>query len=323
MNNLQRRESTKTTSKAVAIRIWKQREAEIALGKFKGGWSGERILFEELSEEYEALHVVGLSESSKDCFKWHKKNLVGAFSGLMLTEITSTLIKQYKQKRKQQPVRNNSQWTAKGATVNRELETLQGLFKMAIHRKYTAENPTVGVEHYPGRRELPPKKHHTLEEFVRILEAAPIHLRVEILLLEQTGNRTYTELLSLNLDRVDFDAGLIRLGSDLQLKTDASAMPQPLSSLALKVLRWWKDQLPAGTRYLFPSPCFADRPITSVKTSWTNTLKRAGVPYFPVYQLRHAFCTRMGKVAADAVLTQVMRHSNPETKRDYLLVMHE
>ena len=101
-------------------------------------------------------------------------------------------------------------------------------------------------------------------------------------------------------------AGLIRLGNDLQLKTDASARPQPLSSLALKVLRWWKDQMPAATRFLFPSPRFSDRPISSVKTSWTNTLKRAGVPYFPIYQLRHAFCTRMGKVAADAVLTQAM-----------------
>ncbi len=34
-------------------------------------------------------------------------------------------------------------------------------------------------------------------------------------------------------------------------------------------------------------------------------------------------CTWMGKVAADAVLTQAMRHSSPETKRDYLLGMHE
>ncbi|HEX5410748.1 MAG TPA: hypothetical protein VFZ27_02705 [Terriglobia bacterium] len=131
---------------------------------------------------------------------------------------------------------------------------------MAVHRKYIAEDPTAGLEHYPERRERPPKKQHTLEEFIRILEAAPIHLRVAILLLEQTGNRTYSELLSLELDRVDLDAGLIRLASDLQLKTEASATPQPPSSLALKVLRWWKDQLPAGTRYLFPSPRFPDRP---------------------------------------------------------------
>ncbi|HEX5410747.1 MAG TPA: hypothetical protein VFZ27_02700 [Terriglobia bacterium] len=48
-----------------------------------------------------------------------------------------------------------------------------------------------------------------------------------------------------------------------------------------------------------------------------------GCSLLPIYQLRHAFCTRMEKAATDAVLTQAMRHSSPETKRDYLLGMHE
>jgi hypothetical protein len=34
------------------MRIWKRREAEIALGKFKVGWPGKRILFEELCNEF-------------------------------------------------------------------------------------------------------------------------------------------------------------------------------------------------------------------------------------------------------------------------------
>lgn len=141
------------------------------------------------------------------------------------------------------------------------------------------------------------------------------------MLLEQTGNRAYTELLSLEMNRIDFENGLILLRDDLGPNTEASATGQSLSRLALNVLPWWKDQLPARTRYLFPSPVLPDQPISSVKTAWKNTLKRAGIPYFPIYQLRHAFCTRMGKVAADAVLTQAMRHSSPETKRDYLMGM--
>jgi hypothetical protein len=31
----------------------------------------------------------------------------------------------------------------------------------------------------------------------------------------------------------------------------------------------------------------------------------------------------MGKVAMDTVLMRAMRHSSPETKRDYLMGMHE
>jgi integrase len=41
------------------------------------------------------------------------------------------------------------------------------------------------------------------------------------------------------------------------------------------------------------------------------------VPHFPIYNLRHAFCTRLRWVAADAVIQQVIRHTNPKTKRLY------
>ena len=64
-----------------------------------------------------------------------------------------------------------------------------------------------------------------------------------------------------------------------------------------------------------------NKPITSVKTAWHRTLERAEVPYFPIYQLRDAFCTRLGRVAPGAVVQKAMRHSNPETKRFYQLGM--
>jgi hypothetical protein len=38
-------DSTKTTSKEIAKKIWKKREGEIALGLFKVGWPGERMTF--------------------------------------------------------------------------------------------------------------------------------------------------------------------------------------------------------------------------------------------------------------------------------------
>jgi integrase len=47
------------------------------------------------------------------------------------------------------------------------------------------------------------------------------------------------------------------------------------------------------------------------------------VPYFPIYNLRHAFCTRLSWVALDAVIQRAMRHTSPETKRLYQLGMVE
>jgi integrase len=72
---------------------------------------------------------------------------------------------------------------------------------------------------------------------------------------------------------------------------------------------------------VFPSPRKADKPIRTVRKAWRAALKTAGVPYFPVYNLRHVFCTRLSWVAPDAVVQRAMRHSSPETKRHYQLGM--
>ena len=44
---------------------------------------------------------------------------------------------------------------------------------------------------------------------------------------------------------------------------------------------------------------------------------------FPIYSLRHVFCTRVSEVALDAVVQRAMRHTSPETKRHYQLGMAE
>ena len=72
---------------------------------------------------------------------------------------------------------------------------------------------------------------------------------------------------------------------------------------------------------MFPSPRKPGKPIGNVKRAWRTALKKAGVPYFPIYNLRHVFCTRLSWVAPDAVVQRAMRHSSPETKRHYQLGM--
>jgi integrase len=161
----------------------------------------------------------------------------------------------------------------------------------------------------------------TLDEEKRILDAAPVHLRVAIILLSQTGGRTYSEGFSLRWSQVDFDHKVIRL--DNNVKTPGSAEPIPLSQYACDVLQAWKKESPPKSEYVFPSPVVPNKPISTVKTAWKATLRRAGVTAFPIYTLRHVFCTRLSEVAPDAVVQRAMRHSSPETKRHYQLGMAE
>jgi Phage integrase family len=101
------------------------------------------------------------------------------------------------------------------------------------------------------------------------------------------------------------------------------AEPIPLSQYACEVLQAWKKESPLKSDYVFPSPVVANKPISTVKTAWKATLRRAGVTAFPIYNLRHVFCTRLSEVAPDAVVQRAMHHTSPETKRHYQLGMAE
>ena len=78
-----------------------------------------------------------------------------------------------------------------------------------------------------------------VEDEHRILEAAVPHLRVAIVLLVQTGGRTYSEGLSLRWDQVDLAHSVIHPGNNV--KTTDSAQPLPLSRLACDVLKVWNS----------------------------------------------------------------------------------
>jgi len=203
VNGEQRCESTKTVSKDLATKIWKKREGEIALGLFQVGWPGERMTFGELSELFFRSHSSTLSPKSQINHQMFLKNLRAYFGDRKLTEIDERTVVEYRNYRRRQPLKRDPKRTVKGATVNRELACLHCIFQFALKRKYIGENPASGVKHFDERHERPSKRMLTVEEEHRILEAAPAHLRVAIVLLVQTGGRTYSEGLSLRWDQVD------------------------------------------------------------------------------------------------------------------------
>ena len=227
------------------------------------------------------------------------------FGKRKVSAVTVEMIEDYRDQRRLQPTKRNPNRTIKGATVNRELECLKCVFDLAVKRKYIPENLATAVRHFNELRERPVRRMLTVDEEMRIVEAAPPYLRVAIVLLSQTGGPTYSEGLSLRWDQVDFEQQLIRL--DNNVKTQGSAAPVPLSDFACAVLQAWKRVLASPSPYIFPSPKYLDRPISTVKTAWTSTLKRAGVPHFSIYTLRSRFlhalergCTGRGRTACDA-----------------------
>jgi len=117
------------------------------LGKFKVGWPGKRIKFEELCDEFERSHFAGISENTIKGYRAYLKHLRVFFLGLVLTNITATLVEEYRDHRRQQPSIRYKGRTIKGATVNRELECLTCTLDLAVRRQYIPENPARAVKH--------------------------------------------------------------------------------------------------------------------------------------------------------------------------------
>jgi integrase len=314
-------ESTKCRSKALANKVLKRREGEIVMHMFKLGEQGERMSFTGLCQEFESAHVPTLAASTQTNVRNFLENMREFFGDRPLADIDAKWVTDYRNHRKAKPSRKNPACKVKGATVNREMAYLRCLFNFAVERKYISVNPANGVKAFDERRERPAKRMLSLEEEQRILENAPPYLRVAIVLLAQTGGRTYTEGFSLRWDQIDLDHNIIFFGG--KTKTEGSSEPVPLTGLAHDVLLRWKKEQGDKSSFLFPSPVKPEQPIRTVKTAWTTTLKNAGVAHFPIYHLRHVFCTRLSWVAPDAVVERAMRHSSPETKRHYQLGMVE
>ena len=144
MNEQRYFESTKTTSKQLAKKIWKRREGEIAMGLFKVGWPGERMMFGPLCEEFERSHFAGLSENTVKGHRSYINNLKLFFGDRKLDNITAAMVEAYRDQRRQQPSKHNPKQTVKGATVNRELECLEVHARLCHEAEVHPRKPRCG-----------------------------------------------------------------------------------------------------------------------------------------------------------------------------------
>ena len=58
--------------------------------------------------------------------------------------------------------------------------------------------------------------------------------------------------------------------------------------------------------------------LTNLRKAWAVTLKKAGLPHFALYEVRHTFATRLSAGGvADHVVTQMLRQGHAEVFKLY------
>ena len=154
----------------------------------------------------------------------------------------------------------------------------------------------------------------TWSEQQKIERHAPAYLRNIIRIITETGLRVYKELAAMRKDRVDLANKVVFVEDS---KTPTGVAEVPLTDMAAEAFRC-QIELAGPGPWLFPSP---QNPIghqTNFRQTWERALRRAGVPYFRLYDLRSTHATRLSAGGvADEWVTQLLRQTDAKVFKKY------
>ena len=100
-------------------------------------------------------------------------------------------------------------------------------------------------------------------------------------------------------------------------KTPTGVAEVPLTDIAVEAFRHQIDLAGPGP-WLFPSDGNRTGHQTEFKKTWRTTLRKAGVRYFRLYDLRSTYATRLSAGGvADEWVTQMLRQTDAQVFKKY------
>ena len=248
------------------------------------------------------------------------KHLKPVFGVSKLVDITADKIELYLRRRLRQRIQIRTALgyregnVLQAATVHQEFRVLRRMLNVAVRKQLLLANPCSGVE-FPVRVKGLFRPHYmSWSEQQRIQAHAPEHLRNIVTIITETGLRVFKELLCMKKDQLDLPNACVWIPDS---KTPNGIAEVPLTPLAVEAFR---NQLAISGpgAFLFPSDLNPTGHQRTLNTAWQKTLRRAGVPYFRIYDLRSTYATRLsaGGVADEWVI-QLLRQGDSHIFKKY------
>jgi integrase len=191
------------------------------------------------------------------------------------------------------------------------------MLNVAIRQRKLENNPCNMVEFPVSIKNSTRKPHYMTSSEQECIElVAPSYLKHIIVIMTEMGLRPQRELLPMLKSQIDLENRLIHISES---KTSTGIGDMPMTDLAYAA---FKEQVQeaVGSEYLFPRLTDRGRRpyLCSVKKTWRTTLRRAGVPYFSLYELRHTFATRLSAGGvADHFVTLMLRQGDAGVFKRY------
>ncbi len=248
------------------------------------------------------------------------KSLLPVFGLMKLTEIDAMQIELHLRERLKHRKRvRRKEGVAelgllKPTTVHQEFRVLRRVFNVAVKKNLCPWNPCSAVEFPTSLKGLFRPHYVTWSEQQRIEAFAPAYLANVIRIVTETGLRIYKELAPMRKDQVDLENAVVWIPES---KTPNGVAEVPLTEMALMAFRNQIKTSGAGPR-LFPSDDSSLGYQQSFKKVWQTTLRRAGIPYFRLYDLRSTYATRLSAGGvADEWVTQLLRQGDAQVFKKY------
>ena len=173
-----------------------------------------------------------------------------------------------------------------------------------MKKKPCPANPCAAVEFPTSVRGLFRPHYVTWSEQQRIEAFAQPYLANVIRIITEIGLRVYKELTPMHKDQVDLANAVVWIPES---KTPYGIAEDPLTEIAVRAFRSQIEISGIGP-WLFPCDNSPEGYQQSFKKIWHTTLRRAGVPYFRLYDLRSTYATRLSAGGvADEWVTQLLR----------------
>ena len=289
-------ESTGTSNKRLAQKILDKRKGEIAEGRFNLPRSNPPLLQEWAEQFLRSIVHPNTKRTYSSCIQM----LLTFFGDARLSQITPGRIEDFKLSR-----RNDG---AGPATINRNLAVLRRMMKLAARQRLIARTPFQDVDFCEERSCRRPAYVLSLENQKTLVAVAPPLLRTLIVLLTESGLRVGREALPLKWDDVDLLNGVLYVR---QSKTRAGIRAVPLSNLCMSALAEWRRLTgPELSPYVFANLSNPQTHLKGVRKTWARALKEARIGFFPIYNLRATFASRLSAAGVpDVFVSQMMGHA--------------
>ncbi len=308
------RESTETMKETEARDFLKRREGDVASGRLvkpKAGKVRVEELLDDLVTDYKANDKRSLEGVTRIVERLKKD-----FGHRRAHDLTTADVQRYVVERQTAPTPDAPR--AANATINRELAALKRAFNLGVKGEKILRKP-----HIPMLDEHNTRKGFLGEiEYLALRNALPTPINHMLAFAYVTGWRK-SEVLALTWDRVDLQAGTVRLDPDTT-KNDEGRLVVLTDELRTLFTSLWTETRALAALKGHPIPWVFHRngkPVKDFRKAWETACTAAGLGGKIPHDLRRTAVRNMERAGVPrSVAMKITGHKTEAIYRRYAIV---